>query len=321
MKNLNSEEIIAKELRKHFNAIKQGFSFFSINVEQTGDNELSFYGTDNNLLKTQHYKLDSDLKNVDNYRAVTHIHNALGGEYIYDKQCLDNKGQIKHTFEFYPDKDDCDTRYILRLYVSKARNRVQEIELHSYNENDEYGYKEFAVSDNHFKVCIEKAREDEETDQILRTERSLWYATPEYFLWPLFRMHEQYDECSGADYGENNRGISLAGNGAFYFEGETSSTTKKFTSEDAHNIAFAIASHPRNKEVIFYTINEFNKVLPGIKNFVNDNFGLYGELACRVSVTRLSEALVEKVTCKKCDFKKPRKLEFVPQEEQQKEQE
>lgn len=40
-----------------------------------------------------------------------------------------------------------------------------------------------------------------------------------------------------------------------------------------------IACHPRNRELIIYTMDELDKQLPGVKQYVSDNFILYNYLS------------------------------------------
>ena len=43
------------------------------------------------------------------------------------------------------------------------------------------------------------------------------------------------------------------------------------TQDQFYNLSTLIACHPRNRELIIYTLNELDKQLPGVKKYVSDN--------------------------------------------------
>ena len=255
---LNSKETIVKELDRHFDTIKQGFSFFGINVKRVSDDELAFYDVDNNLLETHHYEPESDMPITDDnyYKAETRFYDSLGRRYDYNKDYLDHRGEIKHTFVIHPDAEEQYTRNILEIFIGKDDNKIKGIDIYSHNEKEEYEFKEFKISENDLQLSLENDRFDSETISLLKTERSFWYATTDYGLWPLFYMNECYEAGPLDPYGKNNRCIGFSGY-EFTCNGKEVRVTRGYTEEKYHNLAFALVTHPRNQELISYTINEF----------------------------------------------------------------
>ncbi len=317
-KTIDSKKMISKELKKHLNNIKLGFSFFGLTVKMVDDDKLAFYDEDNNLVAVKNYELNSAFLNnmsnsneefnLDDYKATTEFRDTLGRKFYYEKNYDDESRCVRHIFKIFPDRNK--TRYVLEMTFGEDDNKIKRIALDSYNPEDEYEIKDLIVSESDFKVKIERSRIDEDTRRLLNTERSFWYATPEYFLWPLFYMTESFDASHNDDCGKNNCHIYYSGI-EFSCKGKVEQVAKEQSREEDHNLAFAIASHPRNKELISYTINEFEKVFPGITDLVYNNCKLYRDLTSIYVSNPLADSMVANVTCKKCNFKKNKSLKNI----------
>lgn len=76
------------------------------------------------------------------------------------------------------------------------------------------------------------------------------------------------------------------------------------TKDQFYNLSTLIACHPRNRELIIYTLNELDKQLPGIKKYVSDNFWLYNVLSDENSYKSnpIVEAIIQSTIHEKCNI-------------------
>lgn len=76
------------------------------------------------------------------------------------------------------------------------------------------------------------------------------------------------------------------------------------TLEQFYVLATSIASHPRNRELIIYTIDELDKQLPGVKKYVSDNYLLYNELTNENSYefNPIVGSIIESTIHEKCNI-------------------
>ena len=312
-----NKKLVTEELTRHFEIIKKGFSFFDIDIIRASEDELAICDADGKLIKTHQFNGASVIRN-ENGAPVIKFSDETGRDFTYENLRLAHNltvPEIRHTFNVHPDAfpGDDECWYNLDIFVSEDDNRIKRIGLRSYNAEDEYPYKEFSMSENDAKVSVEKACIKD--GSLVRTGREFWYTTPGYFLWPLFHMNECFEIDPLGNYGKNNRHIGFDGCD-FSFNCSVVPGTRGLSDEQVRAFAFTIASHPRNKELTTYTLNEFDKAIPGIKQFVSDNSKMYNDLINANEKSFLTNTLVFMATNRNCNFTKTKALKYVPQEEQ-----
>lgn len=257
---------ITQELNQYIAIIKTGFKFLEINVNLNKENvnQLDFFDNENKLIFSKKFEETDGILGIDGIlkqRLRTEFINFLGNEITY----LCDNG--KHIFSLYSKEDN----YSYRIEITQAINQnPSRIMISTSDANSNYIIKKFEISNSDLKVELNNQLgpygnyEDGE-------KRYLWYKSP-------ILTKERNNLLSMIEDEWYKKGHHLSSDGS-----EITIDGKKIVSGLTHEqfyvLSTLIACHPRNRELIIYTIDELNKQLPGVKQYISDNFMLYNVLS------------------------------------------
>lgn len=313
-KNINLEENIKgidKMLSSNLDAINLGLEFIDLQAKKIGENKLLICGQ--GCFKKEYTFDPSRYVPSDDYDAKINFEDGLQRYITYDKRYLNAENQIVHRFDVHAslDKDWQE----LEIFIDKATGCTKAISMRLHEQSLRYyPFKEFAISEDEIRI-------DNDGGQVIdgelkETKRYLWYTTPNNSHWPFFSMEENFEKGPLDEPNKTNHSI-LGISGGFSIDGDEipeaikscgdNYDESRFT-EEFDRLAFALASHPRNKELMFHTLDEFDKRFPGIKDYVFKTFKLYRDLANVECYTPISDSIIQQVIVKKCNFKSGKKL-------------
>ena len=281
------ETKIAKRLSQHLRTIKTGFYFLGFNVilNEKNVNQLDFFDFENKLVYSKKFE-------------DTTILNAIMNQELR----LEFTDCFKNKFTYYCDKDRnvflCSSKVNNYFYgvdiIQHPREKASEIIVQVTDANSDYIIKRLQISDKELHVELNNhfGPYGNYYDGI---ERSLDYhsgrlSKSDLFL---FMMEDEWYEKGHRLY------IS---DGKVKIDGKEQ--VSKLSIRECHILSTLIASHPRNRELILYTMNELDKQMPGVKEYISYNFDLYDELTSEETYEPniTVDTLVELATHEKCNI-------------------
>ena len=286
------EAKITYDLSQYIEIIKTGFKFFGINVSLSKEklNQLDFFNNENKLIFSKKFEdIDSIISKFDrmlNQKFRTEFSDSLGNKFTY---LCDND---THIFILYSELNN----YSYCVEITQPLNqKPSRIRISTTDANSNYIIKEFEISDcdliaelnNQFGVYGNY--EDGE-------KRYLWYRNPKLSKRKDNLLCMIEDEWYQKGHYLNSDGYEITINGKKVMTG--------LTQDQFYNLSTLIACHPRNRELIIYTLNELDKQLPGVKKYVSDNFGLYNILSDENSYKSnpIVEAIIQSTIHEKCNI-------------------
>lgn len=183
--------------------------------------------------------------------------------------------------------------YSIELYFNNVFNTLKKMYISSYHSEDDCIIKEFEISDIFIRANVENAfgpsgnYEDGE-------EREIWFNSdsPKLFMteavWP--KQGKNHRQISS---GSLDEGVILS---YHHYYGDIPALEMK-------SLMLNITRHPRNKELINYVLNEYEKMIPGIKKFASDNFKMYGNVLNEEYVSdEITDNLINDTIMERCNF-------------------
>ena len=286
------EAKITYDLSQYIEIIKTGFKFFGINVSLSKEkvNQLDFFNNENKLIFSKKFEdIDGIISKFDrmlNQKFRTEFSDSLGNKFTY---LCDND---THIFILYSELNN----YSYCVEITQPLNqKPSRIRISTTDANSNYIIKEFEISDcdliaelnNQFGVYGNY--EDGE-------KRYLWYRNPKLSKRKDNLLCMIEDEWYQKGHYLNSDGYEITIDGKKVMTG--------LTQDQFYNLSTLIACHPRNRELIIYTLNELDKQLPGVKKYVSDNFGLYNILSDENSYKSnpIVEAIIQSTIHEKCNI-------------------
>ena len=269
-----------------------------VKVNSENPNQLDFYNTNNILLHTQEFKVEinEDAKHEKSENFVVKINDGQGNETRY--YFLNKKGMCQHYFvsETIGDENVVFSHvYTLNLIYDSDNENLTTFYAYTKDFNI---IKEFCVSDREFKV---ESWFGVYSNSVNNGKRSIEYSFPKNkSTVPEFCMKEYVLEP------DNSKERFLFGDYRCFRDasGRTISTKLPLSFDQFNSLALNILRHPRNKELINHTLDEMNQRMPGVKQFVVDNCGMY-DLIMNSGYLHLGklDRMIRGTIVKKCDFK------------------
>lgn len=282
-------ERISQELEEFITTINRGLGFYGIRVEKDANerNKINFYDKDNNLIFERTF-LDADgilgFEGMLNQRLKCEFEDKVGNQitYLYDN---------RHIFLLSGPKG---TKYGTRIELTGEEGNYAKIMISCTNADDEYVIKSLEVSDNFFSIQLDNAfghygNYEDGTTRSLIYHSSLHREPYLHFAEKVWPQNGAYLYCDTA---------------GFKFFGEEAivpySNRKAFDM-----LATNIVAHPRNREALNYLLDELERKMTGIRDFVLNNSNLYKYLL-EVEYVQdpITESIVDRVINHACDFKK-----------------
>ena len=281
---------ITNELNNYNEIINIGLGFFGIHAELNNDieNTMDFYDNENNLLLSKNFEDTDGIVGWDaifNQRLRTEFKDTFCNRITY---LVDGN---RHIFLLSGPEEQ---KYGYRVEITKTDNNTySKIEIRTTDAFADYVIKSIEISDSDLIVELNNQfgpygnYEDGE-------KRYLWYKNSKISGKNLLFMTEDEWYDKGHNLTGDSKDIQI--DGKVVING--------LDNEQFYILSTQIASHPRNKELILYTLDEINKQLPGIKEFVINNFPLYNFIVNHeYQSNSITDAIVDATIHEKCNLK------------------
>lgn len=263
----HNKQLITKELDQCINLIKTGFKFLGINVILSTENvnQLDFYDSENNHILSQKFEDDAGLIKIDGkFMQVPRLQlkfiDRLGTKYTYVH--FENK----HAFN--ASSADGKLYYNIDIFHS-INQKPSSVQIYTEDANADYIIKKFDI--DNFVCRVELNNQfGSYANYDTGVEKSLTYDSRllqrDYDL--LLDVSEAYGNSE--HYSVCNSGYDIKINWDQKISG--------LTSKQFYELINMIVRHPKNREFILFTIDELDKQLPEIKQYVSENFPLFNSL-------------------------------------------
>lgn len=282
---------IMQELKQSIEIIKTGFNFLKINADLNKEhvNQLDFFDNENKLIFSKKFEDTDGIIGIDailNQRFRTKFMDCIGNEITY--LCDGDK----HIFLLSSKENNCGYRVEITQTINQKPSRIM---IAIVDANSNYIIKKFEIDNCDLQVELNNHfgphgnYEDGE-------KRYLWYRNPKLSKDQSNLLYMVEDEWY-------EKGHNLSSNGSkITIDGKT--IISGLTNEQFYVLSTLIACHPRNRELIIYTMNEIDKQLPGIKQYVSDNFMLYSVLSNENSYESnpIVESIIQSTIHEKCNI-------------------
>lgn len=279
---------ITEELKKYNKIINTGLGFFGVHavINAENENQLDFYDNNNNLLLSRKFEDTSGIIGMEgilNQRLRSEFEDALGNEINY---LVDGN---RHLFILSNNAKNYGYRVEITLDESLKPHMI---EVRSEAANEDYIIKSLLIDKTDLKVELDNQfgpygnYED-------GTKRKLWYTnTMENGEKHLSMIEDEWYSKGHHLYGDSS-GIKVDG----------ITMASRLTTREFYYLATEIAAHPRNKELILFTLEELNRQLPGIKEFVINNFPLFNFIInFEYQPEEIVESIIEATIHEKCNL-------------------
>ncbi len=247
---------------------------------------------------------------------------TLDGHYIASKIIGYTRDYVSEGFGKYPDAkfinydrvysfdvfniDDYSDRYLFRTHSNSESgigytlemffnsfDTLRDMNISSYHAKDDCIIKEFDIGNHSIRAKIDNAF-GPSGNYVDGEEREIWFDSKK----PLLFMTEAVWPKQGEMHREIGSG-SLA-------KGAISSNNHLFShipDEQMRELMLNITRHPRNKELINYVLNEYEKMIPGITKFIDENFHMYGDIINQEYVSNeRTDVMIDNTIMERCNF-------------------
>lgn len=282
---------ITKDLNENIEIIQTGFSFIGIkaSLNQKHRNVLDFYSIDDEYLVSKKFA-DTDgiigIEGLLNQRLTTEFWDCKGSKITY--LCDGDRHIFLRSSEI--------NRYVHRIELTKSSDKkIERIEVSTTDPNADYIIKKIKVDSSDLEVELNNqfGPYGNYEDGI---KRSLWYRHP------LLSNDNKVLYVIEAEWPE--KGHILSSDGC-QITIDDEQIMSGLSAEEFYLISSLIVSHPRNREIITFTTDELDKQIPGIKQYIYDNFPLYNLLTDESAYESMPivEDVIEKTKHEKCNIK------------------
>jgi len=284
---------ITKELNQYIEIIKTGFKFLGIkvNLSKENKNQLDFYDNENKFIFSKKFADTDGIIGIDGIlkqRLTTEFIDSFGNEITY---LYDENGN-RHIFLLYSPKNDYDYRIEITSSIDQKPSRIM---IATTDANSNYIIKKMEIDNCDLQVELNNQfgpygnYEDGE-------KRYLWYRNSKLSEGkiPLLCMLE-------SEWFEKGHRLSSYGSEIII---DDEKIISGLTHEQFDVLSTLIACHPRNRELLLYTMNELDKQLPGVKQYISDNFILYNILTNENSYEKnpIVESIIQSMIHEKCNI-------------------
>lgn len=285
---------IIEELNNYNKIINIGLGFFGISakINQENENQLDFYDKDGKLLFNRKFE---DTTGIVGWEAI--FNQRLSCEF---------NDQDGNKINYLVDRN----RHIFLLSAYQEKKYGYRVEITTDDNTENYSKITIVVTDANAD-CIIKKLEIDKKDLMVEVNnhfgsygnggpmRLLWYRDTIASHDPLLFMTEEDGDYVGHNLIGDERGIRV----------DENKFVDYLSRREFYNLATNIALHPRNRELILYTVETIDEVLPGVKEFITENFSLYRFLTEEVyQPNPITDAIVEATIYDKCNFTEQSKV-------------
>lgn len=280
---------ITEELNEYYKIINTGLGFFGIHAIINTDsvNQLDFYDNKDNFLFSRKFA-DTDgivgLEGILNQRLFCEFKDRFENKITY---LVDGK---RHIFLLSSPEDK---KYGYRIEITRDNNKehYSRILICTTDANSNYVIKKIEVSDESLKIELNN-QFGPYGNYVDGEKRFIWYKPLPN---PLLYMIE--DEW-------HTKGHFLQGH-CSKIELDGKILIGRLTCEQFYMLSTNIVLHPRNKELVLYTVDEIEKQMPGIKEFIYNNSVLYNYIInTEYQSDFITDKIVQATIHEKCNLKK-----------------
>lgn len=282
---------ITQELKQYIEIINTGFKFLGINVSLNKEevNQLDFFDNKNKLIFSKKFEDTDGILGIDgilNQRLRTEFTDYFGNEITY--LCDGDR----HIFLLSSNANN----YYYRVEITQPINQKPSgIVISTTDANSNYIIKRFEIDNCDLQVELNNQfgpygnYEDGE-------KRYLWYRNPKLSKGQNNLLYMIEDEWYEKGHHLSSDGSEITIDGKKRISG--------LTNEQFYVLSTLIACHPRNRELIIYTMDELDKQLPGVKEYVSNNFILYNVLSDENSYKSnpIVEFIIQSTIHEKCNI-------------------
>ena len=282
---------ITQELKQYIEIIKTGFKFLGINVNLNKEkiNQLDFFDNENKLIFSKKFEDTDGILGIDgilNQRLRTEFMDCFGNEITYF--C----GGDRHIFLLSSKANDCGYKVEITQPINQEPSRIM---ISTFDVNSNYIIKTFEIDNCDLQVELNNQfgpygnYEDGE-------KRYLWYRNSKLSKGQNNLLYMIEDEWYEKGHQLISDGYEITIDGKKIVSG--------LTHKQFYVLSTLIACHPRNRELIIYTMDEIDKQLPGVKQYVSDNFILYNVLSNENSYEPIPivESIIQSTIHEKCNI-------------------
>lgn len=280
-------------LRNKIDNINTGLNLMGVYAEinSNNKNQLDFYYMNGSYISSKIMGYTRDfVKEGYGYYPYAEIMDD-GSKYSFDIFNIDffNDRYLFRTLS----RNKSGIGYSIDLYFNNMFNTLTKMNISSSHSKDDCIIKEFEISDKSIGANVENAfgpsgnYEDGE-------EREIWFDSES----PILFM----TEAVWPKYAKNHRQI-ISGP---LDEGVISSNHYSYSDisdSKMKSLMLNITRHPRNKELINYVLNEYEKMIPGIKKFASDNFEMFSKVLNEdYASNEITDTLINDTIMERCNF-------------------
>ena len=292
--------ILGGVLKNELNRINLGLQclglYAKINPEH--ENQLDFYNNSHSYICSKIYGNDcsyicKDFQNV----SETSIHDNSNGvdqtySFIYDSYFACNIYSFVASSE-----SNLGKNYEIKMFYDKQTNEIIKMSLYSCNLNDEYIKKSFVVGVDEIFAGIDNIDLNDKNHNTI--SRKIHYRGKVGNKFKILNMCER-ESTKDEDWS------SIYGDEEIYSDNYSTGT---ITKEEFDKKILNITRHPRNKELINYVLEEYNKMIPGITEYIMTYFPIYNKIMdyCYVN-DELTDNMINDVIKEKCNLNQSKEV-------------
>ncbi len=262
---VQNRERITSELKEYIDFINIGLGFFGIKavISEVEKNCLEFFEKEVKIASKKFEDADGlvGLNGLLGQRLYSEFRSSTGASITY---VVDDNRHI-----FLSDSPTVDYRIELTLDV--ATKKIEKALLFTSDRDADYVLKRLEISPTEVKASLNNqfGPFGNYEDGI---ERTMHYRTAFDDYGSSISMTEHIWPNEGEDTGHNLTSDlkSILLDGKVLIEG--------LTALSFENLASSIASHPRNRELLTFTLKSLDEQLPGVSEFIKREFSLYDRL-------------------------------------------
>ena len=293
LSTLNSSEISIREeyldqvstlLKNNIEAINVGLGFFGIHAIINDDNhtQLDFYDKTNALLYSRDYCDDDNM-----YMCFSWMFDSKLGFKFNDFQ----KNEVSysllnenyHVFVFISPEED----RVCRIEIQKDDNKFSRFMIRIIDKNGNCKNEEFWCSSNYLKVRLDNVFGFYGDRNGI--ERVLFYSTDcnNSEVSMIEKINQKGNYLYGDGFDDSIRLVLPISDKPFRYDNCSKEQYERFCT--------SVVTHPRNKELLLFMMNELERQFPGIRDFILQNFPIFERVMNKeYEADDFAEELIEK---------------------------
>lgn len=284
-----NKQKITTELNQYIDIIKKGFGLLEIDVilSKENINQLDFYNNKQHIFSKKFKDTDGiiGIDGILNQRLRTEFVDSYGKEYTY--VCDGNR----HIFLLSSKESKCGYRVEI---TQRSNEKPEKITVSATDANSNYIIKKIEIDSSDLQVELNNqfGPYGNYEDGI---KRYVWYRNSNlangmgnfiYMIEDEWYEKGHYLRCDSSTIRLDKKEFAI-----------------NLSDEQFYALSTQIVCHPRNKELLLFTVDELDKQLPGVKQYILDNFQLYSLLTNNSYVSNpIVDSIIDMTIHEKCNI-------------------